>query len=172
MSRRSDWQLSLLLHWYDRNPKSIVDHYYLSDAPHALKQRLTYTCPAKKITMIEILNMGMTRYVAADTLGIAQSYVKFTPKGESGKSPLFLNLIKNVVGDSKTVEIGTTLTMYAGDLLEIWSIDLNTGGRIINTGGYKGTQFDVDPAKSFVYKKDPIPEPDIQQPKTVKGQRM
>ncbi len=169
----SDWQPSLLLHWYDRNPRSVSYAKGWEVGPHTATLRHTYTCPEKKVAMIELLQCSTMRYTAAGTPSAVNAYWYFKAKGESETAILIIaEFLENDVGSKVNQAIGTTITMFAGDKLFGKTADASIGGTVIHRLGYKITEFDDEPPKNYVYVVDPTPKPDIQQPEAVKDPPM
>lgn len=168
----SDWQPSLLLHWYDRNPKSVADDFTLIAGPHATTERISYTCPAKKKAIVEFLQIEVVRVTAATVLGKTYVYLSIKPISSIPKRLLHIFFEDNNVAKRVRTAIGTTLTLFAGDMIFSSTSDLSTGGSIFYFIAYKITEFSDEPPNDFVYVPDPTPEPDLQQPLATKDPPM
>jgi len=130
--------------WYDRAPTPRVDHYWGQGiGPHAVTTRLTYTCPALKKAMVEVLQVRVRRQTAATTLGLAGAYAMLTPSGGSAKEILDAYLSNNTVDARNEAAIGTTLMLFAGDVLDLRTYDASTGGTCDYFVCYKITEFDA-----------------------------
>jgi len=130
--------------WYDRNPISKNDNYDILDiTPHSTTTRLTYTVPAGKKAMLEILQATVRRRTAATTLGRAYALWQFTPSGDLTKILLFSRVEDNTVGAKDDHALGTTMAMYAGDRIDGNTYDGSTGGTCDYTLSYKITEFNA-----------------------------
>jgi len=131
------------LNWYDRNPESKVDYGAWTEPPHSTTQRISYTCPAGKIAMVEVLSCLVMRITAATTSDFLSNNWTFTPNGGSERAFLTARIINNTIGASDTKAIGTTLIMLAGDKITAYTTDMSVGGTCNYFMAYKVTEFDV-----------------------------
>jgi len=152
--------------WYDRNPVSRADAWQGNSGPHGGAQRLIYTCPAGKIAMVEVLEARVTRTVAPTKGGTVIAWWSITPSG--GTQEIFfiaeLTEIHITPKDTDTEAVGTTFTLFAGDVLRGYTLDWSTDGVVRYGLAYKLTEFDA-----YLYVNPPktIPEPferDVQEP--------
>ena len=170
----SGWQPSLLMHWYDRNPSSKAEGWVnVGVAPHGVTKRVSFTCPDEKIAMVELLEVHVHRATVATTPIKASATFKLTPKQGTMKTILTARItVLNTVGDKDGHSIGSTLMLFAGDILEGYTEDLSTGGTCDYLVLLKVTEFDFEPPKSYVYAEDLTPKEDIQQPEAVTDPKM
>jgi len=130
--------------WYDRNPVQRADSYLASDlAPHTETTRLTYTVPSGKKAMIEEISGRVLRTAAATTLGRARAKIALTPSGGSMKVLVEAKILKNTVGDTDVQGFPASMTLLAGDRLDLITDDMSTGGTCDFHLSYKITEFDA-----------------------------
>lgn len=132
--------------WYDRHPISKVQSYNGSDiAPHSATQRTTYTCPAGKKAIVELLALSIERVTVATTPLSAMAYVIIAPGGTGSNAILFARLeeVDNSLKDKDRAIAGSSIALNAGDILSSFTIDASTGGLISYNIGLKYTEFDA-----------------------------
>ena len=130
--------------WYDRNAASRADTYTGQQlAPHALTTRLTYTVPAGKKAIVELLQVKCVRRTAATTVGLVYAYATITPSGGSEKEILDSYLFGNAVGDKDGQALQGTLVLCTGDVINMKTYDGSTGGTVDYFLAYKVTEFDA-----------------------------
>jgi len=130
--------------WYDRNPvQKVYRLQELAQSPHTLTKKKEYVCPSGKKAMVEFLSLHICRVTAASSAGIVQAYWALQPSGESSTLFMACRMRKNNVGDSETVNAGTSLMLLAGDKLQLYTEDTSTGGTCDYVAGYKITEFDA-----------------------------
>jgi len=131
--------------WYDRNPVQKVGNYIGTHGPHSTVERLSYTVPAGKKAMVEILLVMVRRQTAAATPGIAQCICQLTPSGGSITSILYalLRAEFNAAKDVMLLSIGTSMTLLPGDKLSFSTSDGSTNGACDYEMMYKATEFDA-----------------------------
>jgi len=129
--------------WYDRNPETTMAEYSDTAAPHAETERLSVTCPADRKFLVELLYAEVTRLTAGVAAGFCASRFKLTPKGETEKELLTVQFLDNNVGYTKNFGIGQSITMFQGDVLKGYTLDLSTGGTVNYQLSVKLTEFDV-----------------------------
>lgn len=131
------------LNWYDRNPVSKADEWDATDGDHAATIRVTYTCPTGKIAMIELLSANATRSAAAGAVGHVEVWVNLTPNGGSPSSIWNAGrFYDNDVGAGINSSLGTTVTMFPGDKIDMKTRDTGNGGSVEYQISYKITEFD------------------------------
>ena len=132
------------LHWYDRNPESLVKGYDSpSLAPHSVEVRWSYTVPKGRKAIVEGLFVKLIRRTTATTEQLASCHVDFIEK-DGGANPAVLKavIVTNLVGDiDKDVLEG--LVMYEGDYISGATQDLSEGGTIAYMTGCKITEFEA-----------------------------
>lgn len=130
--------------WYDRNPASKADIWTGAGvAPHAATTRKTYTCPAGKKAMVEVLELSVIRETAATTVGTAQAYVTITPSGGSAIVCIAAWIRTNTVADRNDAFLGASMLLFPGDRIDLMTLDLSTGGTCAYFVCYKITEFDA-----------------------------
>jgi len=130
--------------WYDRNPITHVGGWTgLDVAPHSQTPRFTYTVPAGKKAMVEILHGLIMRKTAATTLDNAEVWWQIYPGGGGGVTVITQILHSNTVGNKDTQALGPSLTLLPADQLRCYTIDVSTGGTHDWSVGYKITEFDA-----------------------------
>ena len=127
---------------YDRKGESKGSRYLGSSAPHGATTRLSYTCPAGKIAMVELLSCSLWRITEATTLGQAGVYWR-RPVGAETNEFLYAFLLDNTVGAKDTRAIGATIVLFAGDKIEGVTFDLSTDGSCNYFLAYKVTEFEA-----------------------------
>jgi len=93
--------------------------------------------------MVEALYCGVFRVSAATTAGIVQDTWFLTKSGGTGVMVLRARMRKNSVADQDSVNLGTTLLLLAGDIIELLTYDDSTGGTVDHQGAIKITEFDA-----------------------------
>ena len=126
------------LHWYDRNPDAKADHWGVTGGPHPLTTRLTYTVPANKLAMVEILSAKVERITPAESVDLAMALWQL-----DDKYVIRSNIYGNVAGDKDLVGLGTSLMLCANDSLLGRTYDGSTGGTCNYFLSLKVTEFDV-----------------------------
>jgi hypothetical protein len=131
--------------WYDRNAASKCSSYLATAAPHALTARWTYTVPAGKKALVELLQVGLKRMTAAGTPQVAYVAITVVPSGGSGVYLVFADLTasNNAVGDKDNMSSQGTLNLSAGDEINAKTYDGSTTGTIEYTANMKITEFDA-----------------------------
>jgi len=129
--------------WYDRNPVSRNGYFAGASGPHAITTRLTYTCPAGKKAILEVMQARVDREIVATTPNYAQAIFEFEPAGGTAYYLLAARILTNNVGDKERAELGGNLTMYPGDVLRGRTVDVSTGGQCAYQLSYKLTEFDA-----------------------------
>lgn len=112
------------LEWYDRNPQLTRLAYNVGAvAPHAATTRATYTVPSGKKAIVTTVSLQVLRESAAAPVGLSGCLF-----GQAGGTSGTAYMLKNNVGDSQTLYLGTTALVAAGEDVTISSVDLSTGG--------------------------------------------
>jgi len=105
--------------------------------------RLTYTVPAGKKAMVEVMQVRVRRASAATTVGLAGAYVMLTPSGGVIKEILDTGINDNTVNARDNNALGGTMVLCTGDQLDLKTYDLSTGGTCDYFVCYKLTEFDA-----------------------------
>ena len=131
------------LQWYDRNPISINGLYDATVGPHVEAVRITYTCPANRIAMVEVMGINATRITAAAPIGFVNVRWYCQPVGGVNRPFFTVTTFNNVTGVSIDRTIGSTMVLYAGDILTLTTTDVGTGGTIAYECGFKGSELEM-----------------------------
>jgi hypothetical protein len=133
------------LAWYDRAPTMSNKNYQAAVGPHGATSRFTYTVPAGKKAIVEILSVRLQRETVASPAATASIYITYTPSGGSASVAVICVLYstKNAIGDLDKDDLGTTFTMNAGDAIECRSSDGSTGGTISYMAFAKVTEYEA-----------------------------
>ena len=131
--------------WYDRNPKSICVGFSGALAPHSTTIRWTYTCPAGKRAMIELLQCSVRRVTAASMPNDFFSGILFTPiVGDEGIILIaYITSAETAVGAKELNMLGGNLMLQPGDEIKGYTGDFSTGGTVFYVLNYKLTEFDA-----------------------------
>jgi len=132
------------LNWYDRNPENVGKDYDASVAGHATTERISYTVPADRTCMVEMLSINAYRGTAAGGNNLTEVKWYHTPIGGVKTKLITNNMYGNTVGDIVHYSLGASLTLFSGDVLSMETRDVpNSGGSVSYECGFKGTEFDV-----------------------------
>jgi len=131
--------------WYDRNPVVAGHSYFAVTGPHTYTTRFTYTVPAGKKAMVEVMHANVKRVTAPTTGGYAGIYFAFTPSGGTLTIILRAELTSAdaAAKDKESASIGSSMTLKAGDTIDAATQDLSTGGTIYYGIDMKITEFDA-----------------------------
>lgn len=129
--------------WYDRDAASKVADYGGALTPHAETVRITYTCPANKVAMVELLYATIARRTAPTTVDWSSLKWFLTPEGGSEERVFAMTFRENDAGKVIFDHLGTTMSIFEGDRLRAKTTDASTGGEIWFETGYKITEFEV-----------------------------
>ena len=131
--------------WYDRKPKTNLGTY--SDAnigPHAITERITYTCPEDRNGMIEMMNARATRKTAAAPVGTVAIWWTIQPQDGTERTIFHaVEFYDNNVGFNGKGALGVTVTLFSGDILRGKTRDAGTGGTLDYSMTQKITEFDA-----------------------------
>ena len=127
------------LEWYDRNPQECTFTYAGDDvAPHSSTVRWTYTVPTGKKLFVESAVALVTRVTAADTA--SEVVARVTARA---MSLLRAKIYTNAVGDKDHMNVGRSVIMLAGSVLQGSTADLSTAGTIDFLATLHGIEFDA-----------------------------
>ena len=130
------------LAWHDRNPSQAAFNYGNTVAPHANTQRWTYTVPAARKCMIEVLMARALRVTVAAPVGRAGGFV-YLSNVTNNPALIDVALINNTVGAIDARNLGGSVTLLAGNTIEAWTSDASTGGTVEWAMMMKGLEFDA-----------------------------
>lgn len=130
--------------WHDRNPAHIQLQWFNNNqAPHTATQRWTYTVPAGKKAFVEAALVYIRRSAAATTAARVQLTIGVTPSGGLDRVLLLAQILTNNIGDYDRADLGQSITLLPGDLIDADSVDDSTGGTINYNTVAKITEFDA-----------------------------
>lgn len=133
--------------YYDttRDPETIWQHFVgFNTGPHATTPRWDYTVPLKHLAYLEMCHLNLIRRTAAGTAGLAFMNLQYSPNQQKDAAPLLLvDVPSNTVGDRDSVNLGHSLLLFAGDVINLTTTDLSTGGTFDIVGTAKFTEFDA-----------------------------
>jgi len=129
--------------WYDRNSTPKADTFDALRDPHSIVTRITYTVPANKVAMVELLEQRSQRDEVATTPGNVITRWIYTIYGEPEVNIMDTRHKGNAVGDTAEKQLGAALMLFTGDILEGKTADTSTAGKISYKMAYKLTEFDV-----------------------------
>jgi hypothetical protein len=129
---------------FDRNATSKTNDYNaVAIAPHALTVRATYTIPAGKKFAVGTVCLSTSRAAAVTVAGAQSAKARLTPSGGAA-SFIFSNLMfGGAAGEKSPLMAGSSAILFAADLLELTTEDLNTAGSINYTLAVPGYEFDA-----------------------------
>lgn len=126
----------------DRNPTDVNQNYSNTLAPHVTTTRWTYTVPAGRKCLVELVNSRIMRITAAAPAGYADVAISL------GNVLAYLALAElnsgdNAIGVRESKYITAQALLLAGDVLQAQTADGSTGGTIGYLASFKGTEFDA-----------------------------
>ena len=128
----------------DRNPSNKVPAYAATGvAPAVATSRATYTVPAGRKADVETILLQINRATAAGTPGLFQGYLQYTPSGGSAVTIASTQSITNTVGQGDEVNEAPSLTLLAGDNIQLWTVDASTTGTVNYTLSVVLTEYDA-----------------------------
>ena len=136
------------LNWFDRNPKSIGDHWGDLTQPHAMNARFYYICPKGKIAMIEVINLSITAIElgAAYLRGFAWMQVRQDANGENSLlcTPAYVTNAPTETNQRAAYNLGATFMLYGEEKITFYSQhDGDNDSRFNFHLSFKGTEFDA-----------------------------
>lgn len=130
--------------WYDRNPTSEVKTAYSNRvSPHSTTTRWSYTIPAARKAIIEIISGYTYRDTAATTGAEYGINISFVPNATTGAAISNINVSDNTEGAYNYVQAMGAITMFSGDSLIGDDFDNSTGGTVSYVLSMKGTEYDA-----------------------------
>lgn len=128
--------------YYDRNAVSSFGSYNNIPAPHAFTNRFTQTIASGKKLSIEVGNIILYRYTVATVAG--QIFCEHSVTSSSVAVQLATtSYFGNTTNVITQVNFNGPVTIYAGEIYNINTLDLSTGGISNISANYKGTLFDA-----------------------------
>lgn len=99
-----------------------------SVAPHAQTTRASYTVPANRKAVVEASFVQMIRDSAAAAASIVQASFYYTKSGGSAQQVINAFSGSNVLWSGDHFGIGWSLRLFAGDVIDLRTSDVSTGG--------------------------------------------
>ena len=128
----------------DRNPTKIHQVYRAGAiAPHGATVRWTYTVPASRMALVEMVSLIILRDAAPTTASYGLVYLSYFPSGGSAQFATEVIEITATVGVPQQVLIGQGMLLKAGDALSGNTNDLSTGGTYFYEVTMVATEFDA-----------------------------
>lgn len=130
--------------YYDRNP---TDQFLVFSqnnvAPHASVARVTYQTPASRKAFIEFVSLYARRSAVMTAAGIWSVGLNLTASGGAPVSLVYQRTSLNAVNAITAWGATSIGLMQPGDLIQLTTEDLGTGGTVDYTIGFKATEFDA-----------------------------
>ena len=132
--------------YYDRNATAVNLAFTSTEAPHAATTRFTVTVASGKKLFMEVLSLAVYRATAASSAG---NYItSLSSYDGTTESNLLYDITYNNTtlaggGPLQRLVVGTSVTVYAGQLIYAVTSDNSTGGTVRYILAGKGTQFDA-----------------------------
>jgi len=158
------WDSKLRPAWYDRNPLNYQQAYNLSTGPHIANERLTYTCPKGRVAFVELIDIEMVRLTVAAPVGEVHTYVTLTPTTPSYGTIARAIMLTNGVADRVPKQV-YGITLFAGEIISIYTVDNGTGGTVRYSGTMKIVEFDARGSKTEFYREPPPDDVQSEKPK-------
>ena len=128
--------------YYDRNAAGYLGAYANDLAPHANTTRWTTTIAAGKKMQVESHFISAFRLTASTVVGLVSANLLHT-SGATTAYLAFNMFSNNTAFFRETFGAGTSMTLYAADVMSYTTEDLSTGGTIRFHGYLKGTTYDA-----------------------------
>ena len=151
------------LPWFERKAETDLNNWNVgATGPHAETKRLSYVCPEGRMAFVEHLIAETVRASAAGTAatcGCRWDYL-FPPLEYT---ILWAGFINNTVDYERARMLPIPLTLFEGEGITAYSLDLSDTGTVTYLLAYKVTEFDVIGAidRDLIIE---APKPDIQVP--------
>lgn len=129
--------------WYDRNPTSENMWYNSANSPFAPTMIDSYTVPANRRAIVELMDVTVRRVTAASSLGPASGYFQLKPGGGAAEVMLIRYLENNTVGEQVSGTAAGSILLNPGDVFEMWATHLGTGGSVWLTLIAKISEYDA-----------------------------
>lgn len=124
-------------------PSKVLKGYNAGVVPHAVTSRWSYTVPAGRFAIVELLHHYYERITAAAPAAPAYSQIYYTPSGAAAVSIMFLEFFTNVPDDQDHELWGSEMRMQAGDKLECFTTDTSVGGILYFNSALVATEYGI-----------------------------
>jgi hypothetical protein len=128
--------------YYDRNAVSTIAYYANTVGPHAQTTRSTTTVAAGKKLSIEVATGFVYRSTAWTSAGNTLSIVRIT-SGSDICDPIAIYKQDNTLNVQTAEKAVGNMTVYAGETVQLITIDNATGGTVFHYLAFKGTTYDA-----------------------------
>lgn len=127
---------------YDRGATP-VSRGFLSGtlAPHSETLRLTYTVPADTLSVLNSISLGMSRFASASPSNLHRIFVHLNKFGASDSIIFHLFSLDNTVALEQQDNISPQTILAAGDVIEVFTLDVSIGGLILYHAEMLATEF-------------------------------
>jgi hypothetical protein len=126
---------------YDRNATSNIQSDAAIYAPHTATSRWTTTVPSGFKLFLEACSVSQQNVTAPTTAAQASIIIRIT-SGASFMDPIRLDILTSgVITSIYSNQLFGQVTLYAGEILNVLTLNASTGGTILMASGAKGTQF-------------------------------
>lgn len=131
--------------WFDRNPTTKFESYYATFDNHAVIIHWTYTVPAGRKAIVEVLRAYINKVAANTAFTEAKAMIYYVPSGGAQDILAAAYLFANTIGAQDSYEQGQSLILNAGDSISFRTICTCTAGeaRTFMAGYLKATEFDA-----------------------------
>jgi hypothetical protein len=123
---------------WDRNPNVPAVWFSAAVAPHGTTQRLTYTVPVQRKTLISGFFLYNSRLVVATTDGDLVWTIR-----KNGVAMLTITLRLPTANQNYQVALPSQLYLAPGDSLEVLTSDSSTGGQVYWSTTIFAMEFDA-----------------------------
>lgn len=128
----------------DRNQVTSANQYVgVNIAPHAPTQRVIYTVPAAKRTLVAFASCEMLRITAAAPVGLYQSFARVITIAVGNGRMINLQSLDNNVGARAQNNIGQNITLLPTETLDLITGDAGTGGTVNYAVSYGAQEYDA-----------------------------
>lgn len=112
-------------------------------APHGTTQRWSYTVPAGRRAIVELMSAETIRDGASGAPARAANFFTYTPSGVAATFPLEAGIDAGALGEKHSVMWGGKLVMHAADVMAGSTADASTGGTLFFNSAFVASEFDA-----------------------------
>ncbi len=126
---------------YDRNASSSIQGDAAIYAPHGVTSRWTYTVPSGFKLFLEACSVSQQNITAPTVAAQASIIIRIT-SGLVFMDPIRLDILTSGVTTTiNSNQVFGQVTLYAAEVLNVFTLNSSTGGTVLMASGSKGTQF-------------------------------
>ena len=126
---------------YDRNASSNIQGDAAIYAPHGVTSRWTSTVPSGFKLFLEACSVSQQNITAPTVAAQASIIIRIT-SGVLFMDPIRLDILTSAVTTSIfSNQVFGQVTLYAGETMNVFTLNSSTGGTVLMASGAKGTQF-------------------------------